>query len=189
MPTLITVTRKRQVEALLDIENPEFGHWYELGVWWALNGVQQGKGHYEDTYLIDNVERGLTRGYYREPGSPEFHHFGFYLGMIHGGYLNSKNKGQSGTESLVILTDPDFTKGYWVGRDYYYTEALPEGRIFSDTLFCQAIHEWALDFREWPDSRAVLAYCLGCCIGEMSCALKPEMLPATAPEGVTSPVL
>ena len=40
----ICVTRSFAVEPLLDIHNAEFAHWYELGVWWAMYGEEQGKG-------------------------------------------------------------------------------------------------------------------------------------------------
>ena len=43
MTALISVTRNWQLEALLEIENPEFQHWYEFGVWWAMYGDEQGK--------------------------------------------------------------------------------------------------------------------------------------------------
>jgi len=34
--TVISVTRRFSVEPLLDITDPDFAHWYELGVFWAM---------------------------------------------------------------------------------------------------------------------------------------------------------
>ena len=44
MATTISVTSKLTVPALLAINNAEFKHWYELGVWWAMYGDGQGSG-------------------------------------------------------------------------------------------------------------------------------------------------
>ncbi len=121
MPTVITVTRRFSAQSLLDIENPDFARQYGLGMWWALYGDEQGKGPYDDRYLIDNISRNIQAGRYDSLSSPWFASIGFYLGMLHGGYLVRPS------DSLVILTDPDFTQGYHVGRDYYFTDAPLEG--------------------------------------------------------------
>ncbi len=169
MPTAITVRSDFVVLSLLEIENPEFANWYALGVYWAMHGHYQGVGRYQDTYLVTNIERGILAGNYSCTQSGWFPMLGFKLGMVHGGFLVEPG------DTLVILTDPDFTKGYAVGRNYHYTEALPEGRIFSDRLFNESVHEWALGYHEWHDAPEVLRYCLGCRIGELSAAVIPEM--------------
>ena len=167
MPTCVTVRRNFVVPALLDIENPEFAHQYSLGMWWAMYGDEQGSGPYQDTYLIENICPNLYAGRYNRLSSPWFTSIGFYLGMCHGGYLVCP------ATTLVILTDPDFTHGYHVGRDYYFTEAVLEGRQLTDTLFIEAIHSLALDHAAWHDPEGVLRYSLGCRIGELSGAVLP----------------
>jgi len=44
MPTSIAVWRDFSVQPLLEITDPEFAHWYGLGVFWALYGDEQGLG-------------------------------------------------------------------------------------------------------------------------------------------------
>ena len=88
--------------------------------------------------------------------------------MVHGGQLVRPS------DTLVVLTDPDFTKGYHVGRDYYFTEALLEGRHLTDRLFNEAINSWALDYFTWHEPEATLRYCLGCRIGELRSVLLPS---------------
>lgn len=163
----IAVTRNFSVCPLLDIEDPEFAHWYSLGVFWAMHGDQQGKGPYDDNYLIDGIQRGITNGWYHDLHSGWFPMVGFKLGMLHGGYLISPS------DTLVILTDPEFTKGYHVGRDYYFVEAPLEGRHLTDQLFIEAVHNWACDYATWHEPIETLRYCLGCRIGELSGALLP----------------
>ena len=83
MPDVIAVTRRLSVVPLVEITDPEFGRQYELGVWWALYGDEQGKGRYDDRYLTENVACLLQRGF-------DLSHVGFYLGMIHGGNIDPK---------------------------------------------------------------------------------------------------
>lgn len=173
MPTTITVRRNFSVQSLLDIEDPEFAHWYGLGVFWAMYGDQQGNGLYCDAYIIDTIQHGVSSGWYGDRMSSWFAHVGFYLGMLHGGMLDPVTGLLRPSETLVVLTDPDFTKGYHVGRDYCFTEALLEGRHLSDQLFNEAVHTWALDYATWHESDKTLRYCLGCRIGELSGALLP----------------
>ncbi len=82
MPTLIAVTRTFNVPGLLDINDPEFAHWYGLGVFWAMYGDEQGNGPYDDRYLIDNISRNIQASRYNSLSSPWFASVGFYLGML-----------------------------------------------------------------------------------------------------------
>lgn len=175
MPTLVTVRRNFVVTSLLEIENPEFAHWYELGVFWSLYGEQQGIGPYRDTYVIDNIQNGICNGWYHDLRSGWFEMIGFNLGMLHGGMINPATRQYRPADTLVTLTDSDFTKGYYVGRDYYFIEAPLEDRHLSDRLFREAVHEWAIGYPTWREPVATLRYCLGCRIGELSGALFPQV--------------
>jgi hypothetical protein len=77
------ITRNLSVCPLLDITDPEFAKQYELGVWWAIYGDEQGKGKYDDRYVVGNIELLLNRAF-------DLSHVGFCLGMIHGGWLVSQ---------------------------------------------------------------------------------------------------
>lgn len=167
MPTIIPVTRRLSVSALLEINDPAFAHWYGLGVFWAMYGEQQGNGPYHDEYIIGTIQNGITNGWYNDLQSGWFPMVGFKLGMLHGVHLVRP------ADTLVILTDPDFTRGYHVGRDYYFVEAPLEGRHLTDRLFNEAVNNWALDYSTWHEPKETLRYCLGCRIGELSGALLP----------------
>jgi len=167
MPTCITVRRHFVVPALLEIGDQDFAHWYSLGMYWSMFGEHEAPGPLPDTYLIHNLSSGIAQGWYNDRKSGWFAMAGFKLGMVHGGWLSCP------TDTLVVLTDPDFTKGYYVGRDYCFTEAVQEGRICSDRLFNDALHEWALGYSEWHDAPGVLAYVLGCRVGELSGVVLP----------------
>ena len=83
MLATLLITHSFSIEPLVNITDPDFAKAYELGVWWALYGDEQGKCRYDDRYLIENVALLLERGF-------DLSHLGFYIGMIHGGWLVSQ---------------------------------------------------------------------------------------------------
>src|SRR5947209_1527958 len=111
MPTCLTVRRHFVVPALLEIEDQDFAHWYSLGMYWSMFGEPEVHGPLPDTYLIHNLSSGIAQGWYNDRKSGWFAMAGFKLGMVHGGWLSCP------TDTLVVLTDPDFTNGYYVGRE------------------------------------------------------------------------
>ncbi len=161
MPTCITVRRNFVVPSLLEITDPDFAHQYSLGLWWALYGDEQGKGPYDHRYLIENISRNVHAGRYDSPSSSWFAAVGFYLGMIHGGWLVRPS------DTLVVLTDPDFTKGYQQGRQ--------ERQQLTDSTLTFMIHQWALS----RITGHALACGLGILAGSLSHALIPEALLTT----------
>src|SRR5579885_2351185 len=112
MSTLIPVTKRLTVPALLPIENEQFACWYSRGVWWALYGDYQGNGPYADRYLIDNVARAIANGWYDDLNGERLRSSGFFLGMIHGGNSDPRTLAYNTSGHLVTLTDVDFTGGY-----------------------------------------------------------------------------
>jgi hypothetical protein len=89
------ITHNLSVCPLLNITDPQFEHQYKLGVWWAIYGDEQGKGKYDDNYLMENIDQNLRRCF-------ELSHVGFYLGMIHGGYLVSEGVVRPKGEPLSV---------------------------------------------------------------------------------------
>ncbi len=83
MPTPLKVTRSLFIIPLVEITDSDFAAAYSQGVWWALYGDEQGNGRYDDHYLMDGVEMLASRKF-------PTNHVGFYLGMIHGGWLVSQ---------------------------------------------------------------------------------------------------
>jgi hypothetical protein len=172
MPTTVRVTSKLTVQALLDIDNAEFAHWYELGVWWAMYGEEQGRGPYCDSYLIETIGGGLKNGWYNSLLSGWFPMVGFKLGMIHDGMLDPVTRLVRSSASLVVLRDVDFTRGYHAGRRYYFFEGGSEERL-TDARLVEHINAWALEYHEWREPEATFRFALGCRVGELSGELIP----------------
>jgi hypothetical protein len=172
MSTRISVKRGFTVDALLDIDNAEFAHWYELGVWWAMYGDEQGRGAYHDKYLIDTIGHGLKSGWYNSLLSGWFPMVGFKLGMIHGGMLDPVTSLLRSSSSLVVLCDANFTRGYQAGRYYYFFEEGNNERL-TDARLVEDINSWALEYHEWREPEQTFRFSLGCRIGELSGELIP----------------
>jgi hypothetical protein len=172
MPTQLRITSKLRVQALLDIDNAEFAHWYELGVWWAMYGDEQGRGPYDDSYLIDTIGDGLRRGWYNSLLSGWFPMVGLKIGMIHGGMLDPATRLVRSSASLVVLRDSDFTRGYQAGRRYYFFEGGNEERL-TDARLVEFINSWALEYHDWREPEQCLRFALGGRIGELSGQLIP----------------
>lgn len=101
----ITIKRGFSVTPLLDIENAEFAHWYELGEWWAMYGDEQGKGAYRDRYIIDVLHHGILSHWFDSVTSGWFPFVGFNIGMLHGGMLNPCTHEVRPYGELVIITN------------------------------------------------------------------------------------
>ncbi|MBA2284290.1 MAG: hypothetical protein H0W02_02285 [Ktedonobacteraceae bacterium] len=174
----IHVTRSFAVEPLLDIHNDEFAHWYELGVWWAMYGEEQGKGPYRDRYIIDVLHDGILSHWFDSITSGWFPMVGFNIGMLHGGMLNPCTHEVRPYGDLVIITDNDFRRGYHAGRRYRYFECLPAYERMTDAFLVETINSWALEYHEWKEPLACLTFAIGCRVGELS----SELLPMHEPE-------
>ena len=168
MPTAIAIRRGFSVQSLMNIDDPEFAHWYGLGVWWAMYGDDQGNGPYDDYYLIENISRNLQAGRYDSLSSPWFAHAGFYFGMLHGGTLDPATRQLRTCHTFVVLTDPDFARGYQQRRQ--------DGHLFTDHTLVQTIHQWALSCVAGP----ALAYELGSLTATLSRAIVPAPMPVVS---------
>ncbi len=105
-----------------------------------------GNGPYDDQYLIVNLTSHIESGWYDDVSYGWLPMLGFQLGMIHGGMIDPATHELRMSASLVILADPDFSKGYWVGRDYYFFEAPPEEQHPTDTWLISRYISFCLSF-------------------------------------------
>ena len=174
----IRVTRSFAVEPLLDIHNAEFAHWYELGVWWAMYGEEQGKGPYRDRYIIDVLHHGMLSHWFDSITSGWFPMVGFNIGMLHGGMLHPSTHEVRPYGNLVIIIDNDFGRGYHAGRRYHFFECLPAYERLTDGALVEVINTWALEYHEWKEPLPCLKFAIGCRVGELS----GELLPMHEPE-------
>ena len=112
--------------------------------------------------IIENISRNIQAGRFDSLSSSWFSHVGFYLGMLHGGWLVRPS------DTLVVLTDLDFAEGYQQGRQ--------ERRQLTDSTLTSMIYQWVLS----RIAGQALAHELGSLTGALSRALVPATMPAVS---------
>jgi hypothetical protein len=75
---------------------------------------------------------------------------GFKFGMLHGGMLDPTTRLVRSSASLVVLSDPDFMRGYHAGRHYHFFEGGNEQRP-TDAYLVEQLNEWALEYPTWHE--------------------------------------
>ncbi len=169
-------SRRQALVPLLDIETEAFTKYYKQGVWWSMHGDEQGQGLVRDSYLVTNVKSCLERGFFDGQHDQCLSYLGFSLGMYHGGTLSpATGKQRPDITTLAALHNQDATRGYYVGREWYFTEAEPHERRYTERRFLEQLHHLALESSEWKavEADAVWYYTLGCLLGEISGELFP----------------
>ena len=73
--------------------------------------------------------------------------------MLHGGVLSSVT-GQLRPEvtTLVTFTDQDAARGYKVGREYFFHEAEPQERRYTDGSLIERLRESIFSMVDWKDT-------------------------------------
>lgn len=75
--------QRQAVTPLLDIRDPQFAHWYELGMFWSLYGDEQDEKPLPIRYFVTTLKQDEERGTFTQEYTPWCAHMGFYLGMYH----------------------------------------------------------------------------------------------------------
>jgi hypothetical protein len=172
-------TAKRDVPALLALQNAEGADQYQLGAHWARHGDEQGKGPQSDKYLFLDVTRLLEEGHFHAVQSARFPHPGFYLGMVHGAVLDPQTcELRPDATTLVTLSDPYVTRGYRPGRVWFFYEAEANEHRLTDTSLKQRLDALATESHEYMDAKGTINSALGCILGE----LNGQLLPMTQEE-------
>jgi len=170
------MTTKRQVSPLLTIETDAFVEWYQQGVWWSMYGDEQGQGLVPDSYLVTNVKSCLERGYFDGQHDQCLTHLGFYLGMYHGGTLSPvTGKQRPNVTTLVALCNHEAIRGYYIGRESYFTEADLQERRYTESRFLDVVRDLVLESPLWTveEADALWHYALGSILGQISGELFP----------------
>jgi hypothetical protein len=133
MQVALQVTKKLTVTPLIDIQHSAFADTYSKGLWWAMHGDYQGEKPLPDSYLIDNLERDASRGFFDGQHDDSLDHLGFYFGMVHGGILVPRT-GQlrPNVTALITFSQQDTARGYMVARRSCFYDREPASNIDTD---------------------------------------------------------
>jgi hypothetical protein len=171
-------TRQQSLTPLIDIQSAAFAEQYERGVWWSMYGDEQGNGPVAASYLVTNLKYYAKRDYFGKNDPYYLHHLGFFLGMYHGGIF-SPQTGQlrPGVTTLAHLDHRDARRGYRAGRAFYFVDAEPYERRFTESSLIERLHESISEMITWHDGDGTWFFSVGCLLGELSGQLFP-MTPA-----------
>jgi hypothetical protein len=73
--------------------------------------------------------------------------------MIHGGVLTRRGQLRHDVATLVSLQHQQVTRGYSVGREWYFYEATPQEQWQTDTGLLEHLRELASEYHHFRDQR------------------------------------
>ena len=178
MPTTLRIMSRLHVTPLLDIHYAPFEKLYRDGVYWSLF-KELHNNSMTDRYLLENLRASLSEADVDGQQAYWLPIIGFHFGRVHGAILSPQtgNPRQDVT-ALASFQNKDAARGYDVGREWYFLEAQPDERRYTDASLLERLQELQRDTVEFHDEEATWYYGLGCILGELS----GQLLPATSQE-------
>lgn len=89
--------------------------------------------------------------------------------------------------ALASFCNDNAARGYNVGREYYFIDAQPDERMYTDMQLIERLQELERESVEFHEEENTWYYALGCILGELS----GQLFPATSqcPMGNRPPIL
>ena len=178
MPTALPITSRLHVTPLLDIQHPQFEKLYRDGVRWSLFKERTDRP-LTDRFVLENLGSSLAE----TDADGQHGHWlpliGFHFGRLHGAILSPQaGKLRPGVTALVSFQNKDAARGYHVGREYYFIDAQPDERTFTDAGLLERLQELQRDSAAFHGEKDTWYYVIGCILGELS----GQLFPATSQE-------
>lgn len=178
MPTTLLIRSRLYVTPLLDIRNPTFEKLYHAGVEWSLF-KERLNSSVTDSNVVENVRSSLTEANADRQQNSGLSMIGFYFGRLHGAILSPKaGKLLPDVSALVRFENEQGMRGYNVGREWYFIDAQPDERTYTDASLLERLQELARDSVTFRDGDETWYYSIGCILGELS----GQLFPATSQE-------
>lgn len=106
---------------------------------------------------------------------------GFHFGRLHGAILSPKTgELRPNVTVLAHFQDKQAARGYNVGREWYFIDAQPDERTYTDSSLLERLQNLMRDSIAFHDEDDTWCYSLGCILGELS----GQIIPATSQEYV-----
>src|SRR5690348_1347456 len=141
MPTPLQIMSRLEITPLLAIHHPPFAKFYRDGVYWSLF-KERDKTPITDRDLLRNLRASLNQTDVDGQNAYWPPTIGFHFGWLHGALLSAQT-GQLRPDvtAIVSFVNNDAAHGYAIGRQWYFVEALPDERIYTDTLLLERLQE------------------------------------------------
>ncbi len=144
---------------------------------WRVHGEIEAHGPLPDGFLIENLSMCIRVSRFDGRHEEQLHKdIGYFIGMLHGGMLSpSTRQLRPEVTTLVTFTNKDTARGYRVGREFFFHEAEPEERRYTDERLIERFRELVREYPHFRSKKRTWDYGIGCILGELSGPLFPEM--------------
>ncbi len=170
------ITSRLHVTLLLDIHHPQFKKRYRDGVRWSLFKERTDRP-VTDRFVLENLRSSLAEADGQHGHWLPF--IGFHFGRLHGAILSPQTgKLRPGVTALVRFQNQNAARGYRIGREYYFLDAQPDERTYTDAALLERLQELQHESVAFHDEEDTWYYAIGCILGELS----GQLFPATPQE-------
>lgn len=132
-----------------------------------------------DRYMLENLRTSLRvsdvdgQQAYGLPG------IGSHFGRLDSAILSPETgTPRSDVTMLTSFCNDNAARGYSVGREHYFIDALPDERTYTDRQLIERLQELEREAVEFHEEENTWYYALGCIPGELS----GQLFPATSLE-------
>ncbi|MDQ6660401.1 MAG: hypothetical protein M3Z24_05485, partial [Chloroflexota bacterium] len=87
-------------------------------------------------------------------------------------------KPRTNVTALASFQNDHARRGYSIGREFYFIDAQPDERMYTDGKLIECLQELEQESSEFHEEKSTWYYALGCILGELS----GQPFPATAEE-------
>ena len=178
MATALHIASRLHVTPLLDIQHPPFAKLYHDGVYWSLF-KERCTNPLTDSYMLENLRASLRETDVDEQQAYRLSRISFHFGRLHGAILSAQTGSpRPDVTTLASFCNDNAARGYSVGREYYFIDAQPDERTYTDAQLIERLQELERESVEFHEEENTWYYALGCILGELS----GQLFPATSKE-------
>jgi hypothetical protein len=168
-------TKQQQVIPVIDFDTSIFAAHYQQGLRRFLFEQQERAGPLSDENVVATFKNFTYTGLFdRQQEQSLRQAVGGYLGTIHAGVL-SVLTGQLRPDvtTLVAICNQDAARSYRVGREWFFVDAEPYERRYTESRLMERLRESVLEMVHWQDCDSTWFFSIGCLLGELSGQLFP----------------
>src|SRR5260221_7118210 len=168
-------TEQQQIIPLIDVDTSIFAEHYQQGLRWFLFEQHDRAGPLSDEDIVATFKSLTYAGLFDGEQEQSLRRaVGAYLGTIQAGVL-SPGTGQlrPGVAALAAICNLDATRGYLAGREWFFVDAEPRERRYTESRLIERLRESVLEMARWQDSEPTWFFSVGCLLGELSGQLFP----------------
>jgi len=166
MSRTLPITNKLHVTPLFDIRHHHIEAAYREGL---ITQLHDNASPVPVSSFVTDLQRAIAvQGFSGHPLAFARHFVGYRFGSLHGTILTTTGALRRDVATLAMLDTTNAQHGYLAGRYWFFHEADPYERRFTDDYLIKQLHEMADECTAWHDPDEVWQYAIATLIGELS---------------------